>query len=108
MSGKITREVLEGYLECKYKGRLRLAGERGEAADYQTLVAEEEAEARTRGLTHLLSCRPDGEACRGAALTAADLARGAPALVDATVEDAQVSLRYDGLGKAEGGSTLGD
>jgi predicted RecB family nuclease len=108
MSGKITRDVLAGYLECKYKGKLRLAGERGEGSDYQSLVAEDEAEARTRGLTHLLSRRPDGEACRGATLTAADLARGAPALVDVTVEDGQVSLRYDGLIKAEGASPLGD
>jgi predicted RecB family nuclease len=108
MAEKVTREVLEGYLECKYKGRLRLAGEAGEATDYQRLVAEEEAEALARGLAHLLSRHPAGEACRGATLTAADLARGAPLLLDATLEDGPVSLRCDALLKAEGTSRLGD
>jgi hypothetical protein len=50
MCPKITRDVLEGYLECRYKGRLRLAGEPGEESDYQKLVLEEEARARTPGL----------------------------------------------------------
>ena len=80
MATKITREVLEGYLECRYKGRLRLDGEEGERSDYERMTSEEEAEARTRGLTHLLSCHPEGEACRGATLTAARPEPGASGL----------------------------
>src|SRR4051794_29708344 len=47
VAAKITRPVLEGYLECGYKGWLRLAGEPEEASDYQQVTAEEEAEARS-------------------------------------------------------------
>jgi predicted RecB family nuclease len=108
MAGKITREVLEGYLECKYKGRLRLAGEHREESDYLRMIAEEEAEARTRGLAHLLSCHPDGEACQGEALTFSALGRGAPLFLDATLEDGQVSLRFGAIARVAGASRLGD
>jgi hypothetical protein len=37
MSGKVTREVIESYLACKYKGHLRLIGERGQQSDYERL-----------------------------------------------------------------------
>ena len=34
----ITGEVLEGYLNCKLKGYLKLKGERGTRSDYETLM----------------------------------------------------------------------
>jgi hypothetical protein len=33
------REVLEGYLTCKTKGRLKLAGESGTPPDYEAMTA---------------------------------------------------------------------
>jgi hypothetical protein len=39
MAAKITREVLESYLNCKYKGHLKLAGEQGAQPDYGALLA---------------------------------------------------------------------
>jgi hypothetical protein len=105
---KITRETLEGYLECKYKGRLRLAGEPGEGSDYQRMIAKKEAEARTQALANLLSCHPGGQSCQGATLTATDLGRGPPLFLDAMIEDDQTSLRFDGLVRVEGASRLGD
>src|SRR5437763_256862 len=94
---KITREVLEGYLECRYKGRLRLAGEQGVESDYQTLTAEDEVQTRTRANTYLLSHQPDGQACQGRTFTAADLGLGIPLLLDATIEQEETILRFDGL-----------
>jgi predicted RecB family nuclease len=108
MSTKITRSVLEGYLECRYKGRLRLAGEPGEESDYQRMTAEQEVEARTRAFTHLLARHPEGEACRSARLTAADLGRGSPLVLDAIIEDEQALLQFDGLVRLAGASRLGD
>jgi predicted RecB family nuclease len=107
MAAKITREVLEGHLRCKYKGRLRLAGSPGEPSGYQQMVNEDEPAARTKAATQLLGRHPQGQACRGAVLTPADLARGTALLLDVTVEDNALSLRYDGLLKAEGASGLG-
>jgi hypothetical protein len=89
MAAKITREILEGYLECRYNGQLRLAGEQEERSDYERMTSEEEAESRTRGLAHLLSCHPKGEAHQGTALTAVDLGRGPPVVLDAIIEDEQ-------------------
>jgi predicted RecB family nuclease len=108
MSAKITREILEGYLACKYKGRLRLAGEAGEESDYRQLIAEDEVQARIRARTQLLSSHPEGQACQGATVTTADLARGTPLLLDATIEQEWVSLRFDGLMKVDGVSGVGD
>lgn len=108
MPAKITREVLEGYLECRYKGRLRLAGEQGERSDYERMTGEEDAEARTRGLTNLLACHPFGMTCRGTTLTILDLSRMPPLFLDATIEDELVSVRFDGLVRVEGPSQLGD
>ena len=36
----ITNEVLEGYLNCKYKGHLKLAGESGTPSDYEAMTAD--------------------------------------------------------------------
>jgi predicted RecB family nuclease len=108
MAAKITRGVLEGYLHCTFKGRLRLAGVAGEESDYQKLTGEDEAQARARATAQLLTRHPEGQACRGASLTPADLARGTPLLLDATIEDEHLSLRCDGLLKVEGASRLGD
>jgi predicted RecB family nuclease len=108
MSAKITRAVLEGYLECTYKGRLRLTGEPGEESEYQKMTTEQEAQVRALAFTRLLARHPEGEVCRGARLTVADLGRGAPLVLDATIEDEEASLRFDGLMRVEGASRLGD
>jgi predicted RecB family nuclease len=108
MSTKITRAVLEGYLECTYKGRLRLTGEPGEESDYQKMTTEQEAQVRALSFTRLLARHPEGEVCRGARLTVADLGRRAPLVLDATIEDEEASLRFDGLMRVEGASRLGD
>ena len=34
MATKITRAIIESYLNCKYKGHLKLAGEGGTKSDY--------------------------------------------------------------------------
>src|SRR5271165_6377294 len=102
MSTKITRAVLEGYLECTYKGQLRLVGVTGQESDYQKMVTEQEAEARARAWTRLLACHHDGKAWGGARLTGDDLGRGAPLVLDATIEDEEASLQFDGLMRVEG------
>jgi predicted RecB family nuclease len=108
VSTKITRAVLEGYLECTYKGWLRLAGETGDESDYQKMTTKQEVQARTLAFARLLACHPEGEACRCARLTVADLGRGSPFVLDTTIEDAEASLRFDGLMRVEGASRLGD
>ena len=43
---KITNEVLEGYLNCKTKGHLKLAGETGTKSDYEAMTDGGEAGRR--------------------------------------------------------------
>ena len=40
MGKKITRQVLESYLNCKTKAHLKLAGQQGIKSDYEGLLAE--------------------------------------------------------------------
>src|SRR4051812_48002517 len=108
MATMFTREALEGYLECQYKGRLRFAGEEGEPSDYGRMKTESRREVRARGIEYLLSSSPGGLACGGEVLTIAALRSGASVITDATLADEQLSLRYDGLVKAAGSSLLGD
>jgi hypothetical protein len=39
MATKITRDIIESYLNCKYKGHLKLGGESGTRSDYEAMSA---------------------------------------------------------------------
>src|SRR5271157_5359281 len=54
MAVKITRDVLEGYLSCKYKGRLQLGGEEGRKSDYEVMATDLLRQLRTRVVADLL------------------------------------------------------
>ena len=45
MSAKITGDVLEARLRCKYKAHLQAAGQRGEPHDYEVLLREAREQA---------------------------------------------------------------
>ena len=38
MATKITRQILEAYLNCKTKAHLKLAGQHGVVSDYEALL----------------------------------------------------------------------
>ena len=40
MARKITSEVLESYLHCKFKGHLKFAGNQGTICDFESLHSE--------------------------------------------------------------------
>src|SRR5271168_2175231 len=99
MTIKITRDVLESYLNCKYKSHLKLTGEQGTKGDYETLLAETKAEVRLAAVDKLLASRPGEVIPRNLPLTTSALKQGSPFLLDATLEDDHVSLAFDGLKK---------
>jgi predicted RecB family nuclease len=103
---KITNEVLEAYLNCNTKGRLKLAGAAGVVSDYEAITAEARRASRQAALAKLVARFPG--ACRGGAITAETLKAGKPLLADATLEDEAVSLRLDGLKRADGAAKLGE
>jgi predicted RecB family nuclease len=107
MSAKITRDVLESYLSCKFKGHLKLAGQTGVRSDYEAVMAERREEVRLRAVDSLLARHPQCEVARGVPLTAAALRQGPAFILDAALEDDLFSLRLDGLKRVEGASGLG-
>ena len=77
---KITNEVLEGYLNCKFKGHLKLAGEVGTKSDYEAMTTAARAASREQALAKLVARFGEGDACRGTAVTAATLKKGTTAV----------------------------
>jgi predicted RecB family nuclease len=108
MATRITRDIIESYLSCKYKGHLKLAGESSIKSDYEAMTTAARQASREAAVANLVSRFGEGEACPGVPVTAATLKKGAPMLADATLEDEAVSLRIDALKKADGASKLGD
>jgi predicted RecB family nuclease len=104
---KITNEVIEGYLNCKTKGQLKLAGESGTLSDYEAMTSQARRASLEATLARLAARLGEGDACRGVQVTPETLKRGAPVLVDAILEDENLSIRFDALKWADGPSKLG-
>src|SRR3954464_5804064 len=108
MAMKITNEVLEAHLNCRFKGHLKLAGEVGTRSDYEAMTTAARAASRDQAIAKLVARYGEGAACRGTAVTVTTLRSGPPLLADATLEDESLSLRFDALKRAPGPSRLGD
>ena len=104
---KISNEVMEGFLNCKTKGQLKLAGESGTLSDYEAMTSQARRSSLEATLARLAARLGEGDACRGVQVTPETLKRGAPILVDATLEDENLSIRFDALKRADGPSKLG-
>ena len=103
----ITREVLEGYLNCKYKGHLKLKGEQGTKSAYEAMMSEWRIEHKRRACDKLASHYREGEILREVEVSVAVLRKGVPLILDPFVRDDILSLRWDGLKRIEGPSRLG-
>ena len=108
MATKITREILEAYLNCKTKAHLRLAGYQGNVSDYQALLISTRQEVWQQAIDSILAKNPQGEVARNLILTTATLREGPAFILEATLEDDLLSLGFDGLKRVDGSSKLGD
>jgi predicted RecB family nuclease len=97
----ITREILEAYLNCKYKGYLKLIGQRGTASAYEVLATEVRKELRERASEGLVRRYRDEEILRGPVVTPSILGTGPPLILDAVVEDGEFSLEFDALKRVD-------
>jgi hypothetical protein len=93
MSPRITAEVLEAFLHCRYKGHLTQAGQVGMSSDYEVLTAEQRAAVRQQAIEQIAARHADGEVLSTTPLTAATLKQGAAFVLDATLEDDTFSVR---------------
>jgi hypothetical protein len=101
MPAKTTREVLESYLKCQYKGYLKLGGAQGSTSDYEILLRETRARLRVAAAANLVRDHKR-DVLRDLALTFEVLKRGAPLLLDVTAEDEHMTIRFDGLRRSAG------
>src|SRR5262249_4685438 len=96
------------YLNCKYKGHVKLAGECGTISDYEAMTTAARQASREAAVANLLAHHGDSDFCRGRPVNTATLKRGARLLADAERQAARLSLRFDGLKRVDGASKLGD
>ena len=105
---KLTRDVLESYLQCKYKGYLKLTKQYGTKSDYERLLTKRRSQVPGAAIEKLLEHYTEEQIARDLPLTAPALRQGRLFVLDATFEDDLVSLHFDGLKRVDGPSTLGD
>jgi predicted RecB family nuclease len=107
MAAKLTKEILEAYLNCKYKAQLTLAGQQGSKSDYEQLLAGFRREVRQQAIGKILARHSVDEVEMGIPMTFANLNAGPWYVLDAILEDDLISLRFDGLKRIEVPSKLG-
>jgi predicted RecB family nuclease len=108
MATKITSDVLEGYLRCKSKGHLKLAGQQGTKSDFEAMLTGLRAEVRLKAIDAIIARHRGDQVARNVPLTTANLKRGPQYILDGTLEDDALALHFDGLKRVEGESKLGD
>jgi predicted RecB family nuclease len=108
MATKITRDIIESYLNCKHKGHLKLAEERGTQSDYETMTMAVTASLREEAVAKLVVRFGESDAGRDMAATAATLKQGKTLLANVELKDESLSLRFDALKRADGPSKVGD
>lgn len=109
MTTKITRNIIESFLNCKYEGHLKLAGQIGIQSDYQSLLATSRDVVRRLAFRKISACHEGEDVQQDIALTATALQRGAAFLLNSLLEhDDYLALVFDGLMRVQGPSTLGD
>jgi predicted RecB family nuclease len=108
MATLITREVLESYLLCRSKGHMKMTGGRGRPTDYELLLRDSRRRVCEAATARLLAGDPAEDVPRDCTITSEVLKRGAPLLLDVTVQGEGFSLCYDALRKVAGTSGLGN
>ena len=104
---KITTDVLASYLNCKYRAYLKMTGQHGTMSQYETLLSDIAQSLTQEATKKILAQTGNAEVLRHLPLTYHLLKRGAPYILDATAEDNDFSLHFDGLKRTDGSSRLG-
>jgi predicted RecB family nuclease len=108
MATTITRQIIESFLNCKYKAYLELAGEHRIRSDYALLLDESREEARRLAIDKILAHHSGDRVERDVVLSQPVLKRGAAFILNATLEDVHRVLVFDGLKRVPGPSKLGN
>jgi hypothetical protein len=104
----VTREILESYLSCKYKGYLKLSRRTGTPSDYELLMKDIQSELTKQAETKLAARYGSSEPPTGVRIDFACLKRGIPLIFDGLIMHDGLSIQVDGLIRIDEPSRLGD
>jgi predicted RecB family nuclease len=107
MAEKITRDVLESHLACRYKGHLKLAGQQGSKSNYESWLTDLRSREKVGSIANLIAHHREREIIRETPLVVSTLKTGPAVILDGTFESELFSLGFDGLIKVQGPSDLG-
>jgi predicted RecB family nuclease len=108
MLSKITNDVLNAQVHCRLKAHLRLSGEGGVQCDFEKLVFDQRQELRAKAIAKIRRRYRNGEVATDVPLSIAALRTGISFILDSHLEDDRYFIRFDGLRRVDGVSTLGD
>jgi len=108
MATAITIEILEAFLNCKFKAQLRLNGQQGTKSDYEGGLSELRADVRLKAIQKIRFQQSGNTPTNGIVLNRATLSDGVPFLINADLFADRLSIHFDGLKKVDGDSDLGD
>src|SRR4051812_14142248 len=97
MSSKITRDILEGYLYCQFKGHLKSTGETGVESDFEAMLAQTRTAVAGRAMDSIRAHNPPPRCEQDLTVSRATLKGGASFFFNAILEDEGHSLCCDGL-----------
>jgi predicted RecB family nuclease len=107
MDAKITRDVLESYLFCKYKSYLKLLGQQGDTSDYERLQTARRREVRLSVVDKIRVQHQENQIVSNIVLSTSAIEQEPLFILDASIEEEYISLSLDGLKKVPGVSRLG-
>ena len=108
MLGKITRKVVEGYLDCKYKAYLKMSGEQGTISEYEQLIEEITIHIHETAIDKLNACHRRVETKGINRLGRASLRQGLPLILGPIFQNGKIFLCFDALQRVPGSSTVGE
>jgi predicted RecB family nuclease len=108
MSRKITQEILESYLKCKYKAYLKLAGEKGEKSEYELQLVNFRENVIRTATDKLVARYQINSVLRNIIATDTVLKQNMPLLLNVTVHVREFFICLNALIKTAGSSGLGE
>jgi predicted RecB family nuclease len=105
---KITRDVLEGYMDCHYKAFLKLTSHEGVTPDNPILQMDRNSRPSLTSVGEIPLQRIKVQGTKSLKLTSSYLSKGQPLILDGIFETSAISLHIEGLQRTAGSSDIGD
>jgi hypothetical protein len=95
----ITREILQGYLHCRYLAHLRLTGHEGQKSDYEKMLSESHDQYQRVAIDKLRVCQMRQGVAVGADLTPTEPRKVASLILSPELRDDDFCLQFDALSR---------